>query len=724
MGRARKVVAAAAAAGMMLLALPGAALASAPGAPAGTAKAVPSRIVRYLGYQVRVPASWPVYRLAADPSRCVLFNRHAVYLGNPGADQRCPVRAFGKTESLLVQPLRSLASLPPGTVLQRGQAMARPSRAVAAEDAASHVLSLALPAAGVQVTAAYGRDEALVRGILDRARVTRAAPAAAAQAPGSAAAGRQPARSGTTPPGAAAGPGAAGPRAAGSGAATAALTGERGSGLGFDACTAPSVSTMTAWLASPYRVAGTYLGGANWACSYGNFTASWVSQVAALGWRFIPVWVGPQAPCSTIPGAVLINPSKAAAEGQSEAASAVSTAAGFGYGTGTPVYFDMEGYDNSQSACKQAVLNFLAGWTQGLHAAGYVSGVYSSAASGIADLASQYGTGYASPDDIWIADWTGDPVLADSYVPGGDWASHQRLHQYYGGHDETWGRATVNIDADVADGAVAGLSTAPKPPVSFVLTQPDAAAVAPGASATVQLAVGTTANHTAAKVYWRVHPPAGLTVSPSHGATLAPAGGQATVSLTVTAASSAAQGRYDLPVTATRGGQSLAETFELISVVPAGQTLPTAKPVVLYAADQGSVTAATQIAASLALPAADVTGTFSTAWNDLTSGKDLLLAVGQAALNGLYYNPCGWSNPAGTGAGSTPFAYTGEPQQQPPGANYFENSSGSGTAQTSQLTAGLAHYALAGTLPDTGTLPPGPTAPAQTCLGSPSVPVP
>ena len=478
---------------------------------------------------------------------------------------------------------------------------------------------------------------------------------------------------------------------------------------------------MTAWLASPYRVAGTYLGGANWACGYGNFTASWVSQVAALGWRFVPIWVGPQAPCSTIPGAVLINPSKAAAEGQSEAASAVSAAAGFGYGTGTPVYYDMEGYDNSQSACKQAVLNFLAGWTQGLHAAGYVSGVYSSAASGIADLASQYGTGYTSPDDIWIADWTGDPVLADPYVPGGDWASHQRLHQYYGGHDETWGGASVNIDADVADGAVAGLSTAPRPPVSFAATQPDAAAVPPGGSATVQLTVGTIANHTAAKVYWRVHPPAGLTVSPSHGATLAPAGGAATVSLTVTAASSAAQGRYDMPVTATRGGQSLAETFELISVVPAGQTLPTAKPVVLYAADQASMTAAKQIAASLALPAADVTGTFTTAWNDLTGGKDLLLAVGQAALNGLYYNPCGWSNPAGTGAGSTPFSYVGAPQQQPPGANYFENSSASSTALTSELTADLAHYALAGTLPGEGTLPPGPTAPAQTCLGSPTV---
>ncbi len=459
MGRAGKVAAAWAAAGTLLLALPGAALASPPGRPAGSALRGPTRVVSYLGYQVRVPASWPVYRLAADPSRCVLFNRHAVYLGSPGADQRCPVRAFGRTESLLVQPLGSLASLPPGTVVQRGQAAAG---AVAAEDAASHVLSVALPAAGVQVTAAYGSNPALVRGILDSARVTQAsrhasgqvthaAPAASTEVPGSEAAGRV---SGPSAPASSVVPSrntgasrntvasrntaASRNTVAGRSAAAATLAGQRGSGLGFDACTAPSVATMTAWLASPFRVAGTYLGGANWACSYGNFTQSWVSQVAAMGWRFIPIWVGPQAPCSTIPGAVLINPSQAAAQGKSEAASAVSTASGFGYGTGTPVYFDMEGYDNSQASCKQAVLNFLAGWTQGLHAAGYVSGVYSSAASGVADLASQYGTGYASPDDIWIADWTGDPVLTDPYVPNGDWASHQRLHQYYGGHTETW----------------------------------------------------------------------------------------------------------------------------------------------------------------------------------------------------------------------------------------------------------------------------------------------
>ena len=701
MRRTGRLTAACAAAGALLTMLPGVALAAPAPAPL---HGVPVRVLTYRGYQVRVPASWPVYRLAAGPARCVLFNRHAVYLGRPGASQRCPVRAFGHTEALLVQPLGPAGSLPPGTAVQHGAAATPPPGALATAGSASHAVQLALPAAGVQVTATFGGGPGLIGRILAGARLVRGGSAHRADAtrnpPAAPAQGGQPA------------------------AAAANLTGETGHGLGFDACTAPSVATMTAWLNSPYRVAGTYLGGDNWACSYGNFTRSWVSQVAAEGWRFIPIWVGPQAPCSTIPGAVLINPAKAAAQGRAQAAAAVSTAAGFGYGQGTPVYFDMEGYSTSASGCSQAVLAFLQGWAEGLHAAGYISGVYSSAASGIADLASQYGKpGYTEPDDIWIADWTGDPVLTDPYVPAADWPGAHRLHQYYGGHNETWGGATVNVDNNVAGGAVAGLSSAPRPAAAHLSVRPDAAAVAPGARTSAHLVLSRTGAGSST-VTWQVQAPAGLTVAPAHGSATVAAGHPVTVTLKVTAASSAAQGRYDMPVTATSGKTSLAETFLLASVAPAGGSLPTAHPLVLYAADTASMKAAAAIAARLALPSADLTGTFSTAWTDLTGGKDLLLAVGQAALNGLFTNPCGWSNPAGEGAGHTPFAYLGEPLQAPPGANYFGNSAGTSHLLTSQVTDGLTHYALAGTLPGEGGKPAGPAAPTSACLGSPSVPVP
>ncbi|HEV7563130.1 MAG TPA: hypothetical protein VGO24_06470, partial [Solirubrobacterales bacterium] len=47
-------------------------------------------------------------------------------------------------------------------------------------------------------------------------------------------------------------------------------------GLGFDACSAPSSKAMAAWGDSPYRAIGVYIGGENRGCSQPNLTASWV----------------------------------------------------------------------------------------------------------------------------------------------------------------------------------------------------------------------------------------------------------------------------------------------------------------------------------------------------------------------------------------------------------------------------------------------------------------
>ena len=126
-----------------------------------------------------------------------------------------------------------------------------------------------------------------------------------------------------------------------------------------------------------------------------------------------------------------------------------------GIGTGNPIYFDMEAYSPG-SGNTSAVLAFLAGWTSELHAAGYVSGVYSSGGSGIRDLAAAYNTGYLEPDDIWIADWNGLHTTLDPYVPAADWPAHQRIHQYSGGQNVSYGGVTMNIDGDYLDGATAG----------------------------------------------------------------------------------------------------------------------------------------------------------------------------------------------------------------------------------------------------------------------------
>jgi len=693
-----------------------------------------TRVVQYHGYQIQVPGSWPVYNLATDSSQCVLFNVHAVYLGTPGSAQDCPAAALGHTESLLIQAV-SPASAPPSAVVLPSPQAALPqnaalSAAATAAAAVSGMLQVEVSVAGVLVTAAYGANETQIRTIL--AGATQTGTASGSSASTTAAVSGPSATQGVLSTGsqlvtgqaataqAATTRAATGQQAAAS-ATAAKLSGITGSGLGFDTCTVPSAATMTSWLSSPYRVVATYLGGMNWACSYGNFTTAWVSKVASEGWRFAPLWVGRQAPCTNVPYVAKINPSQAAAEGQSEARSAVAAARAFGFGPGTPVYFDMEGYGTGQSACTRAVLNFLGGWTRALHAAGYVSGVYSSASSGIADLARQYGNGsYPRPDDIWIADWNGEPVLTDPAVPNGDWANHQRLHQYASPHNETWGGATVNMDSDAADGLVAGLPAVPVLHGPNESAAPSELRVAPGQTATVRLTLQGMPN-TPATVRWQVAVPRGLAVSPSAGSVDLWSTAVLTVRLTLAPAKSLAAGRYSLPITVTASGKPVADSFVLVSVVPAGKTLPTAHPVLLYAADKTSMSTAVATAQALALPLSDVTGSFAVAWNAAAGGKILVLAVGQAAADGLYFNVCGWANPAKRKAGSTPFYYPGAPQRQSPGRNYFELSDTSNAAGTAQLTTQLTQYALAGTLPEHQTVP---TAPTLACLGSPNVPVP
>ena len=237
-------------------------------------------------------------------------------------------------------------------------------------------------------------------------------------------------------------------------------------GLGFDACTAPPTATMTAWLSSPYRVVGIYIGGVNRACQQPNLTSAWVSLEATAGWQFIPTYVGLQAPGSSCKSCTAIDPVFAAAEGTAAASDAAAQMAALGLAPGNPVYYDMEHYGRDGNSIATA-LTFLSAWTTQLHASGYVSGVYSSASSGINDLAlaaSGLGAplgfvgaplGFVAPDALWIGDWNKLQTTDDPWVPATLWASQQRLHQYQGGHNETYAGTKLNIDSDYLNGPVA-----------------------------------------------------------------------------------------------------------------------------------------------------------------------------------------------------------------------------------------------------------------------------
>jgi Tol biopolymer transport system component len=228
-------------------------------------------------------------------------------------------------------------------------------------------------------------------------------------------------------------------------------------GPGFDACTAPALSSMQAWLSSPFRAIGVYVGGANRACSQANLSASWVSASEGLGWNLMPLYVGLQAPCASQTNLASISATRAAAQGRSAADDAVEKAGALGLGIGSPIYFDMESYDPSHTGCARTVERFLSAWTDTLHAQRYVSGVYGSAGSTIAELVAHVDSSYSSPDDIWFAHWNGAATtFGDAYIPDSLWANHQRIHQYQGGHVERFGGVSINIDSSQIDGAVIG----------------------------------------------------------------------------------------------------------------------------------------------------------------------------------------------------------------------------------------------------------------------------
>lgn len=236
-------------------------------------------------------------------------------------------------------------------------------------------------------------------------------------------------------------------------------------GYGFDACTAPSTDALQAWSVSPYRALGIYLGGVNRACHDGNLSASWISTTLDMGWNLLPVYVGLQAPCvsQTRLQRISTNLTTAASQGRAAADDAAVLALGtFGLPTGSPIYFDMEGYPTNNSACSKVVQTFVAAWVNELRGQSFLPGVYGSAASTVRDVST---LGSAMPDAIWIANWNGvESVFGDPYVSDSLWANHQRVHQYKGGHNETWGGVTINIDNNYVDGPVVAPVAAPAPP--------------------------------------------------------------------------------------------------------------------------------------------------------------------------------------------------------------------------------------------------------------------
>ncbi len=234
-------------------------------------------------------------------------------------------------------------------------------------------------------------------------------------------------------------------------------------GQGFDTCEIPTASELQMWWKdSPYKVVNLYIGGSSRACSNARLSESFLDQVHLQGWKFIPTWVGLQAPCSSFPSRLPYDTSAAYNQGISEADAAALAASKLGLTapnqSGTIIYYDMEAYDTSNTACRNAVNSFIAGWTAQMETLGNVSALYgASCATALTDIAKLPNP----PDAIWIANWiyssynSGASVWDAYCLSNSYWPDHQRLRQYAGGQDEIWGGLTLNIDSDVLDGVVA-----------------------------------------------------------------------------------------------------------------------------------------------------------------------------------------------------------------------------------------------------------------------------
>ena len=386
-----------------LLALPG--LATAASGPASR-----WHTVTFDGVSLHVPVSWPVVSFAADPSACPRLDVHAVYLGTPGPDPICPAGLVGRSEAVMIGPIRAGRGPAAGSVPAESRA-------------ASRTIIDVLPRAGVRVAITYRASRALADQIRSSIRLTGTGP----RRPRAARARRASTAQG--PP----------------------VQQSVFTGSGFDSCAAPSAATMTKWLASSYRAVGVYIGGVNRACAQASLTPSWLTGIVSQGWHYFPIYPGLQSSCVLASGDATITTAHAAAEGRAAADDAAAQAASLGIGRGTPLSFDMEAY---APACNAQVTTFLSAWDAELHGHGYSAGVYESFTN-IGALISAAGS-ITEPDVIYYADWDGKATTTSPYMPTNMWTSHARIHQYQGGHLETHGGATIDIDNDQLDVSLSG----------------------------------------------------------------------------------------------------------------------------------------------------------------------------------------------------------------------------------------------------------------------------
>lgn len=234
-------------------------------------------------------------------------------------------------------------------------------------------------------------------------------------------------------------------------------------GQAFDKCEIPTLDKLQEWFThSPYKTVNLYIGGSSRACANSALTGPFIHSMSEQGWRFIPTWVGPQAYCSSYSRKIPKDKNSAYQAGIDEATAAIDKAASLGLTeidkSGSVIYYDLESFSYSDTACLESARSFVSGWSYQMKVKGNVPGLYSTAS-----ILNQMNSITNRPDVIWLAHWiydtynsnanTDSPYLDDAY-----WANHQRIRQYTGSHSETWGTTTLSMDSNVMDGMVSDIT--------------------------------------------------------------------------------------------------------------------------------------------------------------------------------------------------------------------------------------------------------------------------
>lgn len=248
----------------------------------------------------------------------------------------------------------------------------------------------------------------------------------------------------------------------------------------MDTASAPELSTVQNWQAtSPYSSIGVYIPvntgmDSRYDKVQTNLTSSWVSSVIAGGWHVLPIYVGPQYACSGWPVRMSSNVAAAQQQGLAAGHDAAASAYALGIPTSSPVVYDLESTEHSNSNCTAAAQAFLEGWTLGLHQLGRNSGVYGSRATTMTDLvaASQTDPGWAAPDVLWTATNSGTPATSGyNPPPDGTWVG-RRANQFNLGIDRTYGGASVTVDESVVDDTFWTLPSPDQTPPRIVAAAP------------------------------------------------------------------------------------------------------------------------------------------------------------------------------------------------------------------------------------------------------------